>query len=267
MPLCPFCGEEQEIDLLEVWDSREFMVWTCCEQSEEEVRWGLSEDPEWARALLQHLGIEEVCGERLRRVAHYDLGALILDWQFRLDRIAFRDARRFGARHHEHLPGPTGWRFGQGLWNGPDLLGVVTVGQPLARAYDPQQVVEVTRLCVRRDRPDALRWNACSQLYGWAAREARLRGFRRIITYTRQDEHGGSLRAVGWHCDGPAGGRSWSWRGRPRVDHAPPCPRWRWSRELVSTRKANGRPKPAPAELCWLGELQGGLDILDTASG
>ena len=112
MPLCPYCGEEQEIDLLEVWGSREFMVTTCCEHVEEEVRWGLAEDPDWARALLRHLGIEQICGEKLRRVADDDMGALILDWQFRLDRIAFRDARRFVDRHHAHLPGPTGWRFG-----------------------------------------------------------------------------------------------------------------------------------------------------------
>ncbi len=169
MPLCPYCCQEQEIDLHELWGSREFMVSTCCELLDEEVRWGLAEDPEWARALLQHLGIEEICGERLRRVAEDGLGALILDWQLRLDRIAFRNARRFIDRHHEHLPGPIGWRYGQGIWNGPDLLGVVTVGQPLARAFDPHQVVEVTRLCVRRDRPAALRWNACSQLYGWGS--------------------------------------------------------------------------------------------------
>ena len=222
MPLCPYCSLEQEIDLHEVWDGREFMVRTCCEQSEEEVRWGLAHDPDWARTLLQHLGIETICGERLRRVADDGLGALILDWQLRLDRIAFRDARRFIDQHHEHLPAPTGWRYGQGIWNGPDLLGVVTVGQPLARAFDPQQAVEVTRLCVRRDRPDALRWNACSQLYGWAAREAQLRGFRRIITYTRQDEAGATLRAVGWRCDSPAGGAA----GTGAVASgsiAPPC--------------------------------------------
>ncbi len=257
MPLCPHCGDEQEIDLHEVWNSREFLVSTCCEQSEEEVRWGLAHDPEWARGLLQHLGIEAICGERLRRVADDGLGALILDWQLRLDRIAFRDVRRFIDRHHEHLAGPTGWRYGQGIWNGPDLIGVVTVGQPLARAFDPHQVVEVTRLCVRRDRADALRWNACSQLYGWAAREAQQRGFRCIISYTRQDEDGGTLRAVGWHCDGPAGGRSWNWRGRPRVDRAPPFPRLRWSREFTPARAAPGRRRLAAAEPCWLGEPQG----------
>ena len=235
------------------------MVWTCCEQSEEEVRWGLREDPEWARAALQHLGIEEICREKLRQIADDGCGALILDWQFRLDRIAFRDARRFIDRHHAHLPAPTGWRFGQGLWNGPDLLGVVTVGQPLARAFDRHQVVEVTRLCVRRDRPDALKWNACSALYGWAAREAQLRGFRRIITYTRDDENGASLRGAGWTREARAGGRSWNWRGRPRTDYARPVPRWRWSRTLTPTPtpvrpRSRSAPRPEP---CWLGEWEG----------
>ena len=256
MPLCPYCSQEQEFELLEVWSSREFMISTCCEQSEEEARWGLSEDPVWARAALRRLGIEEICGEMLRRVADDGCGGLILDWQFRCDRIAFREARRFIDRHHEHLPASTGWRFGQGLWNGPDLLGVVTVGQPLARAFDRHQVVEVTRLCVRRDRPDALRWNACSTLYGWAAREAQLRGFRRIITYTREDENGASLRGAGWTREARAGGRSWNWRGRPRADHTPPTPRWRWSRTLSPTppRKPN-RPR-ASTDPCWIGDWQ-----------
>ena len=40
--------------------------------------------------------------------------------------------------------------------------------------------------------------NACSFLYGNAARIARLMGFRRIITYTLDNESGASLRAVGW---------------------------------------------------------------------
>ena len=115
MPICPHCGDEQEIELHGVWSSREFMVSTCCEQSEEEVRWGLAEDPDWAKALLRHLGIEEICGDKLRRVTNDGLGVLILDWQLRLERIAFRDARRFIDRHHAHLPGPTGWRYGQGI--------------------------------------------------------------------------------------------------------------------------------------------------------
>ena len=255
MTTCPYCGGEEEFELFEVWDSREFMISTCCEQSEEEARWGLAEDPEWARAALRRAGIEEICGETLRRVTDDGLGALILDWQFHLDRIDFRDARRFIDRHHAHLSAPTGWRFGQGLWNGPDMIGVVTVGQPLARAFDRHRVVEVTRLCVRRDRPAALRWNACSTLYGWAAREAQLRGFHWIITYTRDDEDGASLRGAGWTRDARAGGRSWNWRGRPRTEHAQPVPRWRWSRTLapVPSRKPL---RPTPVEPCWLGEWE-----------
>ena len=60
----------------------------------------------------------------------------------------------------------------------------------------------------------------------------RLCGFRRIITYTRDDENGSSLRGAGWTCEGRAGGRSWNWRGRPRADRAPLTPRWRWTRTL-----------------------------------
>ena len=230
------------------------MIRTCCEQSEEEARWGLGADPEWARAALRQLGIEQICGEKLRRVADDGCGALILDWQFRLDRIAFRDARRFIDRHHEHLAAPSGWKFGQALYNGPDLLGVVTIGQPLARAFDRHQVVEVTRLCVRRDRPDALRWNACSVLHGWAAREAQLRGFRRIITYTRLDETGASLKAAGWNRECRAGGRSWNWRGRPRVEQTAPCARWRWSRTLKQKLPPVSRRKVHCQEALWLGD-------------
>ncbi len=254
MSICEYCGDQQEIELLEVWDSRAFMISACCEALEEDVRWGLSHDPDWARQLLRHLGIEEITGEKLRRVADDDTGGLMLDWQFRFERIPFRDARRFIDRHHEHCRSPTGWKFGQGLFNGPELIAVVIVGQPLARAFDRHQVVEVTRLCARRDRPAALRWNACSALYGWAAREAKLRRFRRIITYTRSDENGASLRASGWNCEGAAGGRSWNWRGRPRVDRAPPCPRLRWSRHLAPPPQAPRTRKPSGPEPMWMGE-------------
>ena len=58
--------------------------------------------------------------------------------------------------------------------------------------------------------PDALRWNAASMLYSWCAREARRRGWRKIITYTRADEpvcccvlpagrREAKVRGRGWH--------------------------------------------------------------------
>ncbi len=263
MTPCEHCGQEQEIELLEVWDHRQFMLSTCCEALQDEVQWGLQHDPEWAQDLLRRLGVEEVCGHSLRRVADDAVGGLVLDWNLRLGCIGFGNARDFVAAHHEHARPPVAWRYGSGLWNGPDLLGVVIVGRPTAREIDQHRVVEVTRLCLRRDLPDALRWNGCSMLYGWACSSAKARGFKRIITYTRQDEEGGSLRASGWECDGPAGGRSWNWRGRPRVDHLPPCPRWRWSRELSAVRSSrslhgfgqrleSGHPPDARSWPAWI---------------
>ncbi len=68
-------------------------------------------------------------------------------------------------------------------------------GNPVARAFMGRGIVEMNRLCVRRDVPAALRWNAASLLYGRAAREAERRGAQRIITYTRADETGVSLHA------------------------------------------------------------------------
>ncbi len=157
------------------------------------------------------------------------------------------------------------WRFGQGLFNGPLLIGVVVVSRPVARAIDHHNEVVVTRLCITHDIHAVLAWHGCSLLYGWAAREARARGFSKIITYTRQDEHDTSLRAAGWACEGPAGGRSWNWRGRPRIERAAPCPRLRWSRSFPSRAKPRHMPgarseAPYPALHIRSGLLCEGFD-------
>ena len=123
MTLCEHCEQEQEIELLEVWDHRQFMVSTRCEMLQAEVHWGLKHDPEWARDLLRRLGVEAICGHSLRRVADDAAGGLVLDWNLRLGCIAFRDAQAFVAAHHQHARPPVAWRYGSGLWNGPDLIG------------------------------------------------------------------------------------------------------------------------------------------------
>ncbi|WP_408886833.1 XF1762 family protein [Lichenicola cladoniae] len=87
-----------------------------------------------------------------------------------------------------------------------------------------------------RPRPDAA-LECCSKLYAHAAAEAERRGFKRIITYIRADEAGTSLRASGWVCDGPAGGRGWHSRRRARSNRNAWIAKERWSRAL--------RPKPA----------------------
>lgn len=37
MTLCEYCYQPREIELLEVWDDRQFMISTCCEQLRDEV--------------------------------------------------------------------------------------------------------------------------------------------------------------------------------------------------------------------------------------
>ena len=63
--------------------------------------------------------------------------------------------------------------------------------------------------------------NACSFLYGAAARAAFALGYRRIGTYILASEPGTSLSAAGWRQIGETYGGSWSGRERPRVDKHP----------------------------------------------
>jgi len=97
------------------------------------------------------------------------------------------------------------------------------VGRPVSRHRDDGLTAEVTRLCVR----DSER-NACSFLYGKAARAALAMGFRRIGTYTLKREPGTSLVAAGWKLMGETPGKSWSVPSRPRSDKHPIEPKLLW---------------------------------------
>lgn len=236
MAVCAFCGEQEFARLLEVW-GHEFQIETCCETMHDIAAHGLA-DPDEARELLHAMDLEAHTGQALRRVLD-DGPGLLLDWQLQVGAIAQGSAKQFVRTHHEHCPPPAGDRFRAAIWNGSTLLGVVMVGRPVARMLPQDCWVEVNRLCVRRDIPAPLRWNACSALYGWAAREARRRGMLRIITYTLETEDATTLRAAGWTCDGPVGrrGKSWNSPSRPRVDKTPTVPKVRWHRQLAKPRE------------------------------
>lgn len=87
------------------------------------------------------------------------------------------------------------------------------VGRATARLADQAGWVEVTRVATDGTP------NACSALYGAAARWAWRRGSP-VLTYTRTDEPGTSLRAAGWvevgRTETRPGGRRWSRAGRQR---------------------------------------------------
>lgn len=143
--------------------------------------------------------------------------------RLRHQRVEFAAAAAFVSEHHRHHTPPVGHLFSIGAYRGDELVGVVIVGRPVARRRDDGLTAEVTRLCVRDGEP-----NACSFLYGKAARAALAMGFRRIGTYTLAREGGASLRAAGWTLIGETPGKSWSVPSRPRNDKHPLEPRQLW---------------------------------------
>ncbi|WP_246367480.1 XF1762 family protein [Kibdelosporangium persicum] len=105
--------------------------------------------------------------------------------------ITFRQACGFIADHHRHHQPPRGMKYAIGVALDHVLVGVATVGRPVARHLDDGRTVEVTRTCTLGVP------NANSMLYGAAWRAARALGYGRMVTYTQQGESGASLRAAG----------------------------------------------------------------------
>ncbi len=153
----------------------------------------------------------------------------MLDFNLEVVDVSLATAKAFVANHHRHCKAPVGWRFGAGIRNGSELIGVIMVGRPVARMLDATRVVEVTRLCIRTDVAPDLTWYACSHLYGWATREAKRRRFEKIITYTRQDEVGATLKAAGWVVEHTTKGRHWNSPGRPRGSNGDAIDKSRWT--------------------------------------
>jgi hypothetical protein len=245
-PICIFCGEPEELSIFEIWDHK-FQISACCEELHASVVWGMADDPDWAKSLLRSLGVEEFTGHRLRRLADNGCGQMLLDWRTTIRPVSFATARAFIARHHAHCNAPTARRYGAGLWNGNTLIGVLSVGSPVARALCGRGILEVNRLCIRRDIPAALAWNAASQLYGYAAREAARRGWTRIVTYTRADEDGTSLIAAGWKQEAVVRGRGWHSANRSRNNTNSFIDKVRWGKALRPIRTRPSHPASASA--------------------
>lgn len=128
--------------------------------------------------------------------------------------ISLREACAYVATVHRNHAMPQGGKFAVAVSDETGVRGVAIVGRPVARRLDDGWTAEVTRCAT-----DGAR-NACSMLYRAAWRAASAMGYRRLITYTLQDEGGASLRGAGFHLVGLRGGGNWNKRGRPRVDTA-----------------------------------------------
>ena len=136
--------------------------------------------------------------------------------------ISYEEACVFIRRFHRHHLPPQGWKFGIALNDGEKVVGVITVGRPVARKSDDGWTLEVTRCCTDGTK------NAASMLYGNAWRAAKAMGFKRLITFTLAAEPGTSLVAAGWERKHMTPGKSWSVPLRPRVDKHPLGPKTLW---------------------------------------
>lgn len=129
--------------------------------------------------------------------------------------IDLGEANAFIRANHRHHGEVVGHKFSLGAAAGDKIVGVAVIGRPVARGRDDGLTLEVTRLCTDGTR------NACSFLYGAAARASFALGYKRLGTYILASEDGASLKASGWRLVGEVTGRTWSCPSRPRVDTHP----------------------------------------------
>jgi hypothetical protein len=136
------------------------------------------------------------------------------------------EANAFVSEHHRHHKPVVGHKFSIGAIKGEKVVGVCIVGRPVSRHRDDGLTLEVTRLCTDGTK------NACSFLYGKAAKATFALGYRRIGTYILNTESGTTLRAAGWKLLGERGGGSWNVKSRPRVDMHPTQGKLLWEAAL-----------------------------------
>lgn len=135
--------------------------------------------------------------------------------------ITLREANEFISLRHRHLGKAVGCKFALGLADEKrGLIGVAVCGRPVSRYYDNGETLEICRVCTDGT------YNSCSMLYGACVRVGRAMGYRRIITYTLESEHGSSVKAANFKYDGIAGGIVWS--GKRRNDTLPAEMKKRW---------------------------------------
>lgn len=140
--------------------------------------------------------------------------------------ITFAEANAFVAQYHRHHKPVIGHKFSIGCMENGRLVGVAIVGRPVSRYLDNGFTLEVNRLCTDGTK------NACSMLYAAAWRAARAMGYRKIVTYILDTENGASLRAAGWNCTGPAGGKHWTGTRRPAADLYPAQMKYRYEKQI-----------------------------------
>jgi hypothetical protein len=130
--------------------------------------------------------------------------AMAVQERLRVFPMTLAEANATVAKWHRHHKPVVGHRFSIGALADDRIIGAVIVGRPVARMTDQYRVAEVTRLVTDGTR------NACSLLYGAAARAAEAMGFDAIQTFILDTEPGISLRASGWVRIADSAGGDWN---------------------------------------------------------
>ena len=139
--------------------------------------------------------------------------------------ITLSEAFVFVNNVHRHHKAPQGGLFAVAVSFEQEVVGVAIVGRPVARRNDDSWTVEVTRVAVKENYP-----NACSMLYGASWRDAKSLGYKKAITFTLNSEKGTSVIASGWKCIGSTPGKSWSVPSRPRIDKHTIQKKFKWEK-------------------------------------
>lgn len=137
-----------------------------------------------------------------------------------------KEANAFVGKIHRHHDATVGHRFSFGAELAGELVGTVICGRPVAPKTEQYKILEVTRLCTDGTR------NACSFLYGGAAKIGKIMGFQRIQTFILPTESGVSLKAAGWIFDGISHSSNKGFKNRDGRKDDPYGPKHRWIKEL-----------------------------------
>jgi len=231
---CWFCNEDWHVAVFDLYDDRKLQMDWCCEGARDDMIQAM-EDSRHDMYQRKHFAkwFYNETGYKARSMCIDQNGEWIVDYGLTIRPISQLIARGFIGSKHAFGSTPAGWKWGLSAWNGNDMVGVAWCGRPVGRYTDRLKRIEVSRLAVDRQSPSSLVWNACSQLYGAAARRAKKEGYHTIQTYITDDEEGTSLKAVGWTFDGMTkGGSRANQKSRIRQDVAPTCPKKRYVKKL-----------------------------------
>lgn len=125
--------------------------------------------------------------------------------------LELKEANAFVERLHRHHAPVHRDKFRFGCVDDEGILcGVIQLARPVSRVLDDGLTIEVVRLCTDGTP------NACSFLYSKAARIAKEMGYKKIVTYILESEHGASLKASGWKKEADTNGGSWDTPSRHR---------------------------------------------------